>query len=272
MLGARRDRTPGAESSRGLLMTILGECVLPTGGAAWTQTLVAGLGLVGVQEKAARQALARMEADGWLRRERAGRRTRWCLTDELSDLLSEGARRIYGFGQHARPWDGEWIVLLASVPEADRAARYRMAQQLSWLGFGPLGQGTWICPWTDQERAVRPVLDDLSIEATSFRGPVGLIGSGVDLAWQAWPLDDLANAYRQFLEDFPESAPASPVDAADRLIRLVHDWRRYPFLDPDLPSELLPEDWPGRSAAERFSALREANLDAALEWWRNLDG
>ena len=40
-------------------------------------------------------------------------------------------------------------------------------------------------------------------------------------------------------------------------VRLVHEWRRFPFLDPDLPGELLPRDWSGYRAAELFHHLHE---------------
>ena len=33
---------------------------------------------------------------------------------------------------------------------------------------------------------------------------------------------------------------------------MVQAWRRFPFLDPDLPSELLDHDWPGPRAAAMF--------------------
>jgi phenylacetic acid degradation operon negative regulatory protein len=33
---------------------------------------------------------------------------------------------------------------------------------------------------------------------------------------------------------------------------MVQDWRRFPGLDPDLPSELLDHDWPGPRAAAVF--------------------
>ena len=44
------ERRAVAGSSRGLLMTLLGEFVLPSGGSAWTQTLLRGLATLGVQE------------------------------------------------------------------------------------------------------------------------------------------------------------------------------------------------------------------------------
>ena len=72
-----RRHEAGAASARGLLFTVLGEFVLPTGGSAWTSAFIDVFGRLGVEEKAIRQALARTAADGWIRPERHGRRTRW---------------------------------------------------------------------------------------------------------------------------------------------------------------------------------------------------
>lgn len=35
-------------------------------------------------------------------------------------------------------------------------------------------------------------------------------------------------------------------------MQLIHDYRMFPFRDPDLPPELLPEGWCGRAAHEMF--------------------
>ena len=57
-----------------LLVTVLGELVLPAGGSALTSTFIDVLGRVGMEEKAVRQALMRAARDGWLASERTGRR------------------------------------------------------------------------------------------------------------------------------------------------------------------------------------------------------
>lgn len=272
-LGARRDGSAGADTSSGLLMTVLGEFVLPHGGGAWTQTLVATMDTLGVRDKATRQALARMEDRGWLGRERIGRRTRWELTDDARSLLEAGAARIYGFGRITRRWDGRWIVVLASVPERDRAARYRMATGLRWAGFGSLGQGVWLSPWAEQEHLAVEVLADLGIDATSFRAELGELGSGPELAGAAWSLPELAQEYRTFLADTAHLTAALPDDAtsAAELASVVHRWRRFPFLDPDLPAELLAPDWPGPAAAHRFAEVRGRLLPRAHVWWRKIE-
>ena len=40
-------------------------------------------------------------------------------------------------------------------------------------------------------------------------------------------------------------------------------WRRLPYLDPGLPLEHLPPDWPGIEAAELFSSLDSRLRDDA---------
>jgi phenylacetic acid degradation operon negative regulatory protein len=58
-----RRHAAGADSARGLLFTVLGEFVLPTGGSAWTSAFIEVFGRLGVEEKAIRQALARTATD-----------------------------------------------------------------------------------------------------------------------------------------------------------------------------------------------------------------
>ena len=34
--------------------------------------------------------------------------------------------------------------------------------------------------------------------------------------------------------------------------QLVHEWRKFPFLDPDLPADMLPAGWPRKRAHDLF--------------------
>src|SRR5580692_12910277 len=107
-----RRHAAGAESARGLLFTVLGEFVLPAGGSAWTSAFIDVFARLGVEEKAARQALMRTAADGWLSPERIGRRTVWRLTPAAERLLRDGTERIFGFTAAADDWDGRWTVVI----------------------------------------------------------------------------------------------------------------------------------------------------------------
>lgn len=268
-LGTGRDRTEGVDTSRGLLMTVLGEYLHRSDGRAWTQSIVDALQLVGVRDKTARQTLARLHQHGRLDKLRVGRQTRWSLTPATRAILETGADHIYGFGLGESRWDQRWAVLLASVPEKDRKVRYRMSIRLRWAGFGTPGQGVWLSPWTSREAEAVEALEALDVPATSFIGEIGRLGDGSQLVGRAWDLPRLRTGYERFLAE-TEDVPGRVLDdrtAAAELTTLVHRWRQFPFADPDLPSELLPDAWPRPAAARRFTELRAELVPAAARWW-----
>lgn len=266
-----RRRELGASSARSLLLTVLGEFVLPHAEPVWTQVLVDVLSGLGVEQKSARQALARTAAEGLLESDRSGRRVRWSLSDHGSRLLSDGAARIYGFGSPAPAWDGRWLVLLVSVPEARRQLRHRLRTRLAWAGLGSPAPGVWVTPDPAKQVEVAEVIADLELTAvaSSFVGPFGRIGSARDVVEQAWDLAGVERAYEEFLTTFADPEPAP--DALAAQIQLVHAWRRFPFLDPRLPVELLPPDWAGHRAATLFADRHERWADRAQRRWAELD-
>ena len=46
-------------------------------------------------------------------------------------------------------------------------------------------------------------------------------------------------------------------------------WRSLPYMDPCLPAEVLPPEWPGSRARERFIALESRLRDRALTFFRS---
>jgi phenylacetic acid degradation operon negative regulatory protein len=261
-----RRREVAATSARSLLLTVLGEFVLPRGEPVWTQALLDALGSVGVEEKSARQALARTAADDVVVSERAGRRVRWSLTPSGERLLSEGAERIYAHGAHRAPWDGRWLVLVVSVPEAQRALRHQLRTQLAWAGLGSPAPGVWVCPDAERVSEAHRALTDVGLAEGALIVVGGTHGglSDAELVAQAWDLTELEARYAEFVERFAGLEPlATEVLAAQ--VRLVDAWRRFPFLDPQLPAELLPVGWVGARAAEVFRRNREAWAPGARE-------
>jgi phenylacetic acid degradation operon negative regulatory protein len=267
-----RRHQAGSGSARSLLLTVLGEYLLPRVEPAWTSTLLHVLGGLGVEEKSTRQSLARMAADGWIVAERSGRRVRWALTPHGHELLTEGAERIYSFGRDRDSWDGRWLVLIATVPESRRELRHQLRTRLTWAGFGSPAPGMWVSPHISREAEAKQVVERLGLDvaAFSFSGSYAGIGSERTLVEQAWHLGDLAAEYENFIQEFaglrPE--PGDPVLFAQ--IRLVHDWRRFPLLDPQLPPDLLPPDWIGIRAANVFNDLHQAWHQSSQRHWDTL--
>ncbi|MBA3524410.1 MAG: PaaX family transcriptional regulator [Geodermatophilaceae bacterium] len=260
----------GAPSARGLLFTVLGELVHPTGGTAWTTALIDVFARLGVEEKATRQAVMRTAAAGWLDAERVGRRTRWHLTAAAGRLLAEGAERIYSFDGSRRDWDGQWLVVLARVPETDRKARHLLRSRLSWEGLGPLGPGTWIGVRTDRLREVQSVLSAAGVDDAHCFLAAHRLGDERAMVAEAWDVPAIAAAYRSFLADLADDG-AAPGDAVAAQIDLVHRWRRFPLVDPGLPRALLPAAWPGDPAAVAFRRRHDQWREPSLAGWRTLN-
>lgn len=255
-----------------MMLTLLGEYMLPDDGAAWTSAMLAVFDRLGVAEKATRQALMRTSKAGLLRSRKEGRRTRWELTPAAREMLTDGAARIYSFGP-ATEWDGRWVLVQIRIPETDRGARHLVRTRLTWAGFGSLGAGLWISPHPEREAEAIRVLRDAGAAAdahvfTARRSDVGDVKAMVA---QAWDLPAIESAYETFNSEF---RAATPRDVLTRQLQLVHAWRRFPAIDPALPRELLPEKWSGAKAAKLFADRHEQWLgDARREWKRlnNLD-
>jgi phenylacetic acid degradation operon negative regulatory protein len=266
-----RRRSVGAPAARSLLLTILGEYVLPRGEAVWQETLVRALVSVGYSSDAARQALARSVRGGWLETSRVGRRSRVALSARSAELLASGAARIYSFGSEWA-WDGRWLVLVLRVPEDRREVRHQLRTRLAWAGLGSMGGGVWLTPHVSREGELREAIRDAPAAlATSFVASLGELGRVSDVVDAAWDLDAVRSQYDAFIDDFSLLRPASG-EASFRLqTLLVHAWRRFPFLDPDLPGELLPDGWPRRRAHELFVGCHSRWGAEARAWFEELE-
>ena len=269
---AARRHEFGTASASSYLLTVLGEFLLPRQRPVWTAALTDTLELLGIEHRAARQALARTGADGLIASTKVGRRAQWSLTGPGRMLLTDGAERIYSFASETPDWDGEWLVLLVSVPETERGLRRQARTRLAWVGFGSPAPGVWITPRPHLVEEAGAVLTDLGLSRSvfSFVGGHAGIGHEPELVDRAWDLPEIAARYDRFLASFANLEPADDTEAMLCQIHLVHEWRRFPFLDPQLPTALLPDDWAGRSARALFHDRHDTWRERANAQWSRL--
>lgn len=226
------------------------------------RSLVRLLEFFDIPDSTTRVVVSRMRKEGWLTSRRVGRESLYRLTDEAWSLLDQGRDRI--FHEHTESWTGTWHMVIYSLPESQRALRSELRKQLAWLGYGPIGQSVWISPH-DRADSIRSGFDehpDVSLDFFETRSE-GLT-SDLGLAARAWNLQDLANDYSEFVNDYRPAGSTSIAesvvdqDCFVRRMRLVHDYRSFPFRDPNLPAELLPKEWPGHEAFQVFVELHES--------------
>jgi len=266
-----RRRSVGAPAARSVLLTILGEYVLPRRDAVWQETLVASLEAMGYTAQAARQALARSSREGWLVGERHGRRRRLALSPATASLLQSGAERIYSFGENG-DWSGDWLVVVLRVPEAQREVRDQLRTRLAWAGLGSLGGGVWVTPRVEREQEIADVVRAAgSADVWSFRGELSMLGDQAGVISAGWDLGAVRGAYDEFLAQFGNRTATTPRAGFSAQTSLVHAWRRFPFMDPDLPADLLPARWPRARAHAVFQDRHARWAPLANEHFQSLE-
>jgi phenylacetic acid degradation operon negative regulatory protein len=248
---------------------------MPSGQAVRTSSLLYGLLGVGTVENSARQAIARTAAAGWMEGKKEGRQVRWRLTAEGRRVIEDGMRRVHALSAPRDSWDGNWRVLVVAVPNSHRDARRKLYRGLSWAGFGSPAAGIWVAPTAEAVPAAERVIRDLKLTSSclSFAGPgLGVGLTDQDIVHQAWDLSAIAESYNESLRRFTQLEVTAGDDALFTQIALVNELQRFPYMDPRLPVQLLPQQWPGRNAPARFEQLRARWHDAAQQRWREIAG
>jgi phenylacetic acid degradation operon negative regulatory protein len=242
--------------ARSLLFDLWGDYIQHVGGEVWASTLAIYVAPFGVSEVALRQALSRMTRQGWLEPRKVGARTCYSLTARGRKRIVEASRRVYH--PEDLPWDGQWRMLVYSIPEPMRAQRDDLRRELVWTGFAHLAPGTWISP-NPLEEAAGELVRRYGIEpyATLFVsrhvGPT----TPQDLVRRCWDLGSIQASYDRFIGHWAPRLQEGAQEMTDQdrfveQIELVHDYRKFLFVDPGLPRELLPASWRGYDARRLF--------------------
>lgn len=224
-----------------LVITVFGDAVVPRGGRIALVVLQDIMGRLRIEAGALRTAMSRLAADHWVIRERDGRNSFYRLAEEGRHAFDMATRRIYAAGPPA--WDGAWTVAIAP-PGSDVMLRERMGED----GFLRVEGSVYLRPETPgAPPAAKELAEMLVIHGSSAEHPEAIR--------TLWPSEEIATAYRAFIEAHRPLSDAlsrggalRPLDAMAARTLMLHDWRRVALRDPGLPLALLPKDWPGETA------------------------
>lgn len=227
------------------------------GGSLWIGALVRLMASFGLSEAAVRQAVSRMSRQGWLQAHRDANRAYYTVTERGRRRIEGLSPRIYG---PVVEWDGRWRMLTYAVAEAQRERRDRLRKELTVLGWAPLSASTWLSPRDGiaevrEVAAAAGVLENVDLFVGEYAGP----RSDRELLHKCWNLEAIAAAYQEFIVRYEgrlareqQHDGLDPEQAFVERLWLVHDYRKFAYVDPGLPSTLLPAHWPGTTAAALF--------------------
>ncbi len=199
----------------------------------------------GVSEATVRVALTRMVSAGDLTRDGAVYR--------LSERLIE---RQYVQDALMNPrvvdWDGSWQLTVVVATGRSRPERNDLRAALTSLRLAELREGVWLRPAN--------LSDEPADGWSSLRGQVNEVtqqflsrpeGDPVELTRALWPLESWAATARKLVRGL--SADNEPVHR----FAAATATPRHLLLDPVLPPELLPADWPARELRDVYNRYLE---------------
>ncbi|MCK4781778.1 hypothetical protein KAS79_02520 [Candidatus Parcubacteria bacterium] len=157
-------------------------------------------------------------------------------------LTKEGRKRLQGFLPEyfeKRKWDGNWYLVSYDIPEEKKRFREILRENLKRLGFGKLHASLWISPFNFLEEAEEIVEEyNLSIYVIlAVSDKVGREESRI-LANKIWNLKEINNHYQELIKKAQKKKPE----------KMIFEYMSILSRDPQLPVELLPEDWQGEEA------------------------
>lgn len=256
--------------ARALLFTIYGSYVRYYGGHIEIASLIRLMGEQGFTSGAVRAAVMRVSQQGWLESRRKGDKSYYALTERGRQRMEEAAERIYKFKREQ--WDGQWRMLVYNMPEKKRELRAQIRQELKWLGWGSLSNSVWITPnkIIDMTREhLRSYRINRYVEI--FESKHIAFSTDQELIKQCWDWAEIEKRYEEFLSFYKprlEKAlkePVSPETAFVEKTELVHEYRKFLFIDPRLPAELSPAKPRGEDISKLFldyyRLLHEKSLD-----------
>ncbi|MFP3511341.1 phenylacetic acid degradation operon negative regulatory protein PaaX [Peribacillus sp. SIMBA_075] len=266
-------------NTQSMIFTIYGDYIRNYGSKIWIGSLIRLLKEFGHNEQGVRVAVSRMVKQGWIQSEKQGNKSYYFLTDRGVQRMDEAANRIYKMKPN--DWDGKWRVLMYTIPEDKRQLRDDFRKELIWSGFGSFSSGCWISP-NDLEKQTHRLIEKYDIIEyvdffiSEYKGPK----ENQSLVEKSWHLEEIENKYEEFIEKYSKQfivhqsiisrGEMSDADCFVERTNLVHEYRKFLFIDPGLPKELLPSKWNGNHAALLFSQYYQVLAEPASRFFESV--
>ncbi len=243
------------------MFTLYGEYIQHYGGEIWVGSLIQLMNRFGISESSVRGAILRMVQKNLLEVRKLGNKSYYSVTAQGKRRVDDGVKRVFSASNTS--WDGKWRVFSYSFPEEKRELRNEIRKELTWTGFGMISNSIWISP-NPLEDQVMAMIHNYQIEENTvlFNTSDVLSHTSEGIIEKAWDLDQVAENYHRFIEEFSprfeelrERALNNTLQDEECFIErtnIVHEYRKFLFQDPGFPRDLLPDDWIGAKARELF--------------------
>lgn len=250
----KRFKNQSTMRSPSLLMTMFGDSIFPHGGIIWLGSLIKLAEPLGINQRLIRTSVYRLVEDGWLKAEKVGRRSYYTLNIHAVNEVKIAEKRIYGKRTHV--WDSQWRLIFILMGKTNQQERKKLKQTLLWQGFGQIAPMIYSHPTIPMDQLadiLHAINLDKKVVAMLAKNMDPNIGLGnIEMTEQCYKLGVIKKGYLQFIDSYKAiHTYLTEINTLENklcfLLRtlLIHDYRRITLHDPQLPEELLINNWPG---------------------------
>ena len=254
-----------------LLITLYGDCLAPRNEPISLATLIELAGMFGLSPRLVRTSVFRLTADGWFDVTKLGRRSFYGLSALGQQRVLHAQRRIYDFTP--LPWDGHWTLALVDA-QLKASTRQHLKRELLWAGFGQLSNNVFAHPHADHD-ALKEVINSTKthdqLVVLRAQNMDGYAQQPLATVMQdTFKLAAVGQAWQDFIKRLvpvePDAASLGPAAAFFTRTLLIHEYRKVLLRDPQLPVDLLPDNWSGNKARALCAAMYRGLADSSNQF------
>jgi len=240
-----------------LIITFFGDSIVNRGGNVSASSVHTVLERVDIGSGAVRTAFSRLVSDGWIERQKLGRRSYYQLTGDGMSLFSDAAQRIYSPVESAKNTQSPETWLLGM--HADKSILNRLS-----VANAILLPNRCVLVFNPDKRAAKAIskLGLLSITGQLNAVPEWLVEHLRPADWER-QIQTLQNRFRKVAI----TPPTDPLSALAARTLLIHQWRRLLLRYPPIPGSLKGHSLQVENQSRRFVGDLYHSLSKRAESW-----
>ncbi len=172
-------------------------------------------------------------------------------------LTKEGWKKLKSvLPEYKKPpvWDDKWYIVAFDIPETQRIKRNAFRERLKKIGFGRLQDSLWISPYNFLAN-IESLVEFHDMESWVIPSVTDKLGreDSQELADRVWHLEEINKRYKKFVSKYKFLRKTK--DFKPDKLKIQMGYLRLLKEDPQLPEDLLPDDWYGKKAYKLYQKL-----------------
>lgn len=178
--------------------------------------------------------------------------TNWLIEPFITQAGKKRLESLLPFYDEKRKWNGHLYLVNYDIEVKRNRLRDVLRESLRKVGSVKLQNSLYLC-FYNPHNILKDFLEKYHLKGTvlvSELGKKGFLGKGElkEFLWQTAELEELNQRYQSFLEKYQNKKEVSKIEVSFAYYSLLQD-------DPQLPFELLPDEYLGDKAFLLFQKL-----------------